>query len=254
MKKHVRAWVALFLFVGLPSAWAQEIPEFSSPVVDELELLSPQEKEQVAHLLVALLRTADISMAVYITQSLQGLTIEDFSIKVAEKWKLGGKQTERGLLFVIAPRDRKLRLEVGYGLEGSIPDLAARRILDEHVVPYFKNSQFADGITEAITVIASKVGKNLVRPRQYRPHIPIGAGRLPIVVLLVLFWIFVSILRRMAGTGHGMWSSRGGSRFPRSLGGGSFGGGWGGGGGGFTGGGGFSGGGGFGGGGSSSSW
>jgi uncharacterized protein len=191
----------------------------------------------------------------------EGAALEDFTVSTAQSWRVGQKKYDNGAVLFVFVDDRKLRLEVGYGLEGALPDAIAKRIISEVIVPEFRAGRPAQGLDAAIdAMIAATRGEYKAEPRPAA-----GSGGLPpmvVLIFIVLLFIFISSVsnraqRRMGGP---LYRSRTyGRRGPwwgGGLGGGGFGGGgWGGGGGGGFGGGGFSGGGGsFGGGGASGSW
>lgn len=187
-------------------------------------------------------------VAVAVFQSLDGEDLEDFSIRLAEKWKIGRRGRDDGVIVVVFIGDRKMRIEVGYGLEGKLTDAICSRIIREDIGPYFKRSEYAAGLAAGIDrifqvlQIAPAPGSGVEAPAPLPRESALNWLSLlfPFGVLLFVI-IFLSIARRGGYTASGSgWSS----------------GGWGGGGGWSSGGGGgFSGGGGsFGGGGSSGSW
>lgn len=194
---------------------------------------------------------------VAIVPSLDGQAIEDLAVHVVETWGLGQKDRNNGVLLLIALKDRKARIEVGYGLEDRLTDALSRRILEDHLFPAFRKGDYAAGIQETCDgIIAATRGAYVAAPRKRR-----ATPSLALIVPLAILVIFILI--GLQG-GSGM-TGRGRRRYYRSgpfwwggglggggFGGGGFGGGGGGGGGGF---GGFSGGGGLsGGGGASGSW
>ncbi len=215
----------------------------SAPVTDEVGLLDSSEQSTLNQWLREIRTKAGVEIAVYIPNSLQDRDIADFSMAVAERWGLGQKKADKGFLFVVAPKERKMRFEVGYGLEGDITDAYSRRVLDDRVKPYFSAGKYAEGIAAGIAAVAEKVG---VDPSLAEKGEPQGAAGIPgWALFLLLFLIFGAgtFLRSLFGVygyyprgrGRGPW---GGGWGGGSFGGGSFGGGsWGGGGGGFGGGG-----------------
>lgn len=233
--------LALALWLFAASALAVEVPYLSGPVVDERGVLTGEEKARIVEAVESLNASGKIQLAVLVAKSLQGEDTAPFALAVVEKWKLGKKGKDDGALFLVVPDERKMRLEVGYGLEGELPDAICKRILDDVVAPFFRNNRLADGIVAGVHAVGESLGVTVggARPKAPRrsEHMPIG---------LLLFLLFLVILFQSFGRSRGWWYGGGG--------------GWGGGGGGWSGGGGggfggFSGGGGsFGGGGSSSSW
>ncbi len=225
------------------SAFPASIPALTGPVVDTANLLSGPEKAAVTSLLERLNASPRVQMAVLITDSLGGADIESYALQVVESWKLGRKGEDTGLLLVIAPNERRMRFEVGYGLEGSLTDIGTKRILSDELAPYFKQGRYSDGLQIAIAAVARELGVDLPTsvPRLKRREQPLNPFAQ--FLLFVLLIIVILVVQSVGGFGGGFGGGRG-------YGGGSFGGGgFGGGGGGFGGGGG-----GFGGGGSSSSW
>jgi uncharacterized protein len=178
-----------------------------------------------------------------------GTTLEDYTVACAQAWKAGQTQRKNGMILFVFPGSRKVRLEVGYGLEGAMPDALARRVLDEQVLPRFRSQDYDGGISAGVeaAIAATKGEYKGTGTTQGRKK---GRNEIPIpfpLVLLLLFLFFFVILPAARGGRRGRYWYLGGGGF----GGGGFGGGFGGGGGG----GGFSGGGGsFGGGGASGGW
>jgi uncharacterized protein len=195
-------------------------------------------------------------VVVAIFRSLEGESLEDFSIRLAERWKVGQKGLDNGVIFLIFLQDRKMRLEVGYGLEPTITDAVASSILSTVVAPRFREGRVADGIDAGLDAIDAAIRGEFrgAAPRQgQNQRIPAFVPLL--FVLLVIVGMFVAAQRNAAvARRHGWTGGSGGWGGPFIGGGGWGGGGFGGSSGGSSGGG-FSGGGGsFGGGGSSGSW
>jgi uncharacterized protein len=183
------------------------------------------------------------------TPSLEGLAIEDYSLRVAEAWKIGHKGLDNGVILTVAPSERAVRIEVGYGLEGVLPDAICARIIREQITPQFRAGQMEAGIVAGVDAIAA-VTRGEVLPHSARPSdsFPTVGSLLQLAFWIVLFLVFFS---RSPWLWWLFMPSPGGYRrggFGGGFGGGGFGGG-GFGGGGFSGGGG-----GFGGGGASGRW
>lgn len=191
-----------------------------------------------------------VEIAVYIPRTLQDRTIEDFSLAVAETWKLGRKKEDKALLFVVAPKEKKMRIEVGYGMEGDITDALSRRVLDNIARPRFREGNYTAGIVESLLALQEKIPMGLEPPPKKRRSGGSKGFVNSIIIFIVILAFILDFVSRLLGFRLFHSGRRGG------WGGGGFGGG-GFGGGGFGGGGGSSwggGGGGFGGGGASSSW
>lgn len=240
--------VFLFLLLFSLSSFALDVPRLSSPVVDNAGLLSSKVKLSLANALVQVKRQTGNEIAVLTVKSLAGESIDGYSMKVSDKWKLGSKNKDNGVLFLIALDERKMRIEVGQGLEGRIPDITAGRIIRE-VKTYFKRGDYKSGIIVGTSKIAQKSGAKLTNtPRVRNRRSSRGSGTLIFLVIMILSMIFG---RGGRGGGGGLLSGM----LLGSMLGGRSGGGFGrGSGGGFSGGGGFGGGGGFSGGGASGGW
>jgi len=148
LKKLIGAFLAILTWSSL--AFGFEVPRLSGPVVDEARLLSPQEQLELSELIRSVQNKGIAQIQVAIIKSLGGEPIEAVSIKITDTWKLGDSKKDNGILFLIAVQDKKMRIEVGQGLEGDIPDLIARRILETKVQPFFRSGQFAQGIRSGL--------------------------------------------------------------------------------------------------------
>lgn len=141
----------LILF-WISSLQAQElrVPELRDPVMDEVGLLSPEVTTGLSRILSTLSSQKGTQIAVFITQDLQGRSLEDFAIKVVEKWKLGTEKDDRGALLLIVRGERKIRIEVGRGLEGELTDLVSRDIIDREMTTRFRSGEFDLGVLQAV--------------------------------------------------------------------------------------------------------
>ncbi len=229
-------YAAFFLLFGGSRIWAEiPVPPFSGYVVDQAGMLNPAEREALASTLRRFEESGLGQMAVLIVPSLEGEPIERFGMRVAEKWKPGSKQNDNGLILLIARDDRALRIEVGYGLEGTINDAKAGDIIRQILVPALREGKPAEGIRHAIDAIAKLIQPDgtwesdpdtpSVRYGADAEELPPHVRLLAIVVFFALF-VLISILTRGRG-----WIIFGGP-FRGAGGSGSFGGGFRGGGGG----------------------
>jgi uncharacterized protein len=243
---------AFFLaLLSLRAAAADKpVPFLSGRVVDEAGMLPADARQRIEEKLAAFEKSTGAQVAVLTVASLDGDPIEDYSIRVVETWKLGKKEKDNGVLLLVAEQDRKMRIEVGYGLEGELTDLESGRIVDNVIRPDFQKGDFAAGIEHGVDAILSALGGGEVPAEP--PARPASKGGPDGMIFIIFIVVFLYIFLRSRGGGRrGPWG--GGGFWGGGFGGGSFGGGRGGGGG--FGGGGFSGGGGsFGGGGASGSW
>lgn len=229
-------------------------------VNDYANVLQPNQAQSLEAQLAQLERDTGHQVAVLTIPTLDGEDLEGFSIRVAESWKIGKKGFDNGAILLVAVKDRRLRLEVGYGLEGIMPDAIAKRITADYVVPYFRRQDYAGGIVAGIAAI-DKILRKEPLPESARKKVQSRGGNLSFPLMIAITLVVLGLMAFSANANRqrsGMWATRGRRQGPTIFGGP---GGWGG--GGFSGGGGFGGGGsdsfsggggGFGGGGSSDSW
>jgi len=152
-------------FSGLAYAKLQEVPELRQHITDSGNLLSAEQRTHIEQILSSLRQTEGSEVAVLIVPTTQPESIEDYSMRVVEKWKLGRKNIDDGVLLLIAKNDRKIRIEVGYGLEGAITDLSAGRIINEYITPEFRRGDFYRGILAGIGQISNLIkGEPLPEP------------------------------------------------------------------------------------------
>ena len=271
------------LLFAAPAA-AQNFPELTGRVVDQANLLSPQQEADLTARSAALEQQSGRQFVVASIASLEGLEIEDYGTRLGRHWGIGTAEEDDGVILLVAPNEKKVRIETGYGAEGFLPDILAGRIIRNEILPRFRNGDMAGGIMTGANSILEQMS---LPPDQARENVAEAAaaerarendstGFLPVIFwVMVIGFVLLAMARRAGGQryrshgkGRGKRRRRGGfdagdaaiilwglsnlSRGSR--------GGWGGGGGfgGFGGGGGFGGfsggGGGFGGGGASGSW
>lgn len=222
-----------------------EIPDHGGIWVhDEADVLSAQTKSTLESILAAERDSTSNQIAILIIPSLNGESLEDFSLRVAEKWQLGKKDKDNGVLLLISKDDRLVRIETGYGLEGSLTDAISSRIIRNEIAPHFRTGDYDGGVQAGVMAIKQAIKGEYINedPSPKKRN----SKRSPLVTILILIIIIVIASRRGGRGGGGHWSAGRGWIGPV--------GGFGGSGGGFSGGGSFGGGGGFGGGGSSGSW
>jgi uncharacterized protein len=225
----------LVLVLNINTAHAElEVPRLTGPVVDKASIMSRRYEQSLSAYIRKIYESTGNQLQVLTVPSLDGESIEGYSIRVVDKWKLGSDEKDNGVLFLVAVQDRRMRIEVGQGLEGDLTDLQAGRIIDG-VKPYFRNREFDAGINFAIKNIANSIGAD----PSAAPHVKRRRKKVRWLDLIFLIIFLLLFLRRIFYfRGFGGRSSWGSSRGWSSGGGFSGGGGgWSGGGGGFSGGG-----------------
>lgn len=259
----------LLLFLAALSlnsaAQAQTFPALTGRVVDGANLLSPEQEAQLSAMSDATEKATGRQLVVATVPDLQGYPIEDYGYRLGRAWKIGQSEADNGIVLIVAPKERRVRIEVGYGLEPIMTDALSGVIIRDAITPRFKAGDMGGGIVAGASAINEQLklpleaaearAKQLIdaAPRQQQRQ---GGGIDLPSILFLAFMLFFVVLPMIFGRAKGR-RYRGGGRpvviWGPGFGGGSSGGGWGG--GGFGGGGGFSGGGGsFGGGGASGGW
>ncbi len=158
MRRCIVRLLALACLGALPlGALGLDVPVLKARVNDYANMLSPATVSSLEEKLADFERKESTQIAVLIIPSLQGEVIEEFSMKVAEKWKIGQKKLDNGVILLIAKEDRRLRIEVGYGLEGKLTDLRAGRIIDRIITPSFKAGDYDRGVTDGVNAIMETV-------------------------------------------------------------------------------------------------
>lgn len=249
------AVVAAFAFAGAAFAADLKFPALTGRVVDDAHILSPATVQKLDGELANLEAQTGHQVVVATVPDLQGHEIEDYGYQLGRTWALGREGVNDGAILLVAPKERKVRIEVGYGLEPVLTDALTSVILQRKVLPQFKQGHMEQGIVDGAEALIAQLSlpedqaKANVEQARAPVHDRGGGPPIPVIlIIVVVFWLISGLLRGGGHRGLGGWWW-----LPLLFMGGGRGGGWGGGGGG--GGGGFSGGGGsFGGGGSSGSW
>jgi uncharacterized protein len=191
---------ALMLCFIAPAFAQVPVPELRSPVTDLTNTLTSEQAAALDQKLRAFEQRKGSQLAVLLVPTTQPEAIEQFSIRVVEAWKIGRRGVDDGVLLLVAKDDRTVRIEVAYGLEGALPDVIANRIVEQVIVPRFRNGRFYEGINEAVDrIIAVLDGEQLPEPAQRaRPRSSEGLGSVLPLLLMVVF-VGSGILRRMLG-------------------------------------------------------
>jgi len=134
--------------------FALDVPPLNGPVNDYAHIFTASETQELNAYLYSIDRQSDLQIAVLTIPSLEGESLEDYSIRVAEKWQIGQKGKDSGVILIIAVQDRKLRIEVGYGLEDRITDAQSSRIIRSIIAPYFKQQEYGKGVLLGVKNLA----------------------------------------------------------------------------------------------------
>jgi uncharacterized protein len=204
-----RALLAAALLLLAPLVRADvAVPQLRTRVTDLTSTLSGDQVKALEGRLAALEAKKGSQVAVLLLPTTQPETVEQYAIRVFDQWKLGRKGVDDGVLLVIAKNDRRLRIEVGRGLEGAIPDAYAKRIIDEDIAPHFRQGDFYGGVSAGVDRIAKLVdGEPMPPPKRAERRDSHGSDSfgdhiwLAIIVAVVLAHMLQSVLGRMAGSG-----------------------------------------------------
>jgi len=205
--------------------FALDIPYLSGRVVDNAGIINTRDETIISNSLKLHEKKTSNQIVVLTIDSLKEESLDGFALKVVEKWKLGQKGKDNGVLLLVSKNDRKLRIEVGYGLEGKLTDLKSNRIIRNIIVPHFKAGKYSTGINKGVWAIIStldgKYQPPARRPRQLRKKTSTLKS-----ILILIFFVFFAFSGRRRGRYYGGFAS-GGSSFGGGFsgGGGSFGGG-----------------------------
>ena len=170
-------------------------------IVDPHAYLTAPEKDEVNRLIQDVRARADIQAAVYLLPALGEESIESLAERAFRKWTLGQAGKDNGVLIVLAMEDRKMRIETGYGLEGVLPDIYAKRIIENDIKPYFKSGDYFQGLdsgTDAIIKYTKGEYKN-DNPKAKKT----GGGASSIGIIIIIVIVIIVILRRGGGGGGG---------------------------------------------------
>ncbi len=209
LNKLSNIFLAAILFLLWASgASALDVPDLKGRVNDYGNMLSSSTERQLDALLEDLEQTDSTQIVVLTIKSLEGDSLEDFSMRVAEKWKIGQKGNDNGAILLVSKNDRKLRIEVGYGLEGTLTDLTSGRIIRNVIVPYFKSGDFDAGISNGVQAMIQAVRgefKGDAKPVRTRQKRSSGAGLFPILVMLFIINRMGRVRRPLGGVLGGIF-------------------------------------------------
>jgi uncharacterized protein len=251
MSKHLKwvCWICLFGCLATGALWAKDLPERPHGYVsDATGILSQQQQYSIEMLAAELENKTTAQLAVVIVPSVRPETIEQYAVRLFEKWGIGRHLKNNGVLFLIAVQDREVRLEVGYGLEGFLTDAVSRSIIERFIIPAFRQGKYDQGVQAGAAAIVGIIAKEygvtvtgqedeVFQTVHRESDNPSEAFALIMFLAMLIFFILNPRLFLYTM----MFSSMGGRGGSWSGGGGGFGGGFGGFGGGMSGGGGASG-------------
>lgn len=198
----------LFLVLG-PASVARgqvDVPANDGWVTDLAGMLSPAEERSLEALMESYRQGSTHEIALLTVPDLGGESVERFALQVARTWKIGSAETSNGALLLVSKGDRKIRIEVGRGLEGNLPDILAGRIIRDVITPAFKAGDFPGGLRKGVEAMHAAIGGDygpIESSRRLRREDRVLGGAVAFLVLLI-FMVILSRARRSGGSDQGM--------------------------------------------------
>lgn len=224
----------IFFYASLNATETQfsSFPSLRGRVVDEVGILSSQTREEIATLSTILEQKTSIQLVVVVLKSLEGRAIEEYGVDLARHWKIGQQDKNNGILLILAPSEREVRIEVGYGLEGDLTDAVSKKIIEKTIIPLLKRNEPGQALLKGTEVIV----QFFISPEEFKKYneVPSREELNSAYVFLIILCVFLFLGRLSKRKGKGRFWGGGGFGGGGS---GGLGGGFGGRGGGFGGGG-----------------
>ncbi|MEO8962540.1 MAG: TPM domain-containing protein [Ginsengibacter sp.] len=208
-----KLFLLLFLFIGFQTGFAQTIESKPNPpraVNDFAHLLESFQAQALEQKLDAYNDSTSSAIAIITVDDLQGYDIAEVSLKYLRDWGIGVKGKNNGVVILVSKSDHKARIETGFGMEGVLPDILAKQIIDQRMIPFFKNNDYYAGLDNAVdAIIQAAAGEYKADPKAGKK----GGGLGGIILLVVIFLIILFIISGRGGGGSGgSYMSRKGSR------------------------------------------
>jgi uncharacterized protein len=203
MKWNFKFILSFLLFTVAITALGQKFPPKPNPprlVNDYAKVMSTDEVNRLEHLLVAYDDSTSNQVAIVIINSLEDYPIEEYANKLFRDWQIGNKKTNNGVLILVAMQDRQFRVEVGYGLEGAIPDITANHILNEDIKPNFRSEKYYEGLSQAAHHIMEAAAGEYKAPEESRRR---GRGSRGGPIGFLIFAVIMIIVFAGRGGGRG---------------------------------------------------
>lgn len=221
-----KIFLSLFLLLSWASVSAQEL-KFPRPrgyVNDFANIIPDTQELQLQSLLLSLEKLTTAQVAVVIMPSIAPYDIEYYAVKLFETWGIGQKGKDNGVLLLVAVKERRVRIEVGYGLEGALPDAICKQIIEKYIIPYFKQGNYGKGISAGVSQIVKYIAREYnIDPSQisgykvYSPQPQRGNSLIGFIIYFILLFIFIRIFGIfgvfLLPTGRGGYWGGGGGGF-----------------------------------------
>ena len=200
MKQYI---IALLLTLISSFGFAQDFPQKPNKLVNDYTgTLSASQIQQLEQKLVAFDDSTSSQIAIAILKSVGDYDIGEYALELGRKWGVGGKSKNNGIMIVVALGDRKISIQTGYGLEGALPDMSVRRIIDNDIKPYFKTGNYYQGLESGTNSIIS-LTKGEYKNDKAKAKGQDGAGLPGVLVIIIIVVVVIIVLKRGGGGGGG---------------------------------------------------
>jgi uncharacterized protein len=201
----MKSFCIILMLILLPHlAFSLEVPQLRGRVNDYANMLSPATAERLEQALAAFENSDSTQIVVLTVNSLEGENLEEYSIKVAEAWRIGQTKLDNGAILLIAKQEHKIRIEVGRGLEGVLTDLTSGRIIRGDIAPYFKKNDYDTGITAGVASIMQVVrGEYQAQPRDLKQGKKSAEPVFTLLVFLLVAVVFLGSFSKYLGAAAG---------------------------------------------------
>lgn len=186
-------WCIVGIIFFVVPAWSLDVPPLTSRVVDQAHVISSTDRSRLTSLLTSHESKTSNQVVILTLPTLEGEPLAPFTHRVASEWKLGQKGTDNGVLFLIAIQERKIRIEVGYGLEGTLTDAKSSQIIRHEIVPRFRAGDFSGGIVAGTQAILGTIEGTYVAPSSANPTEAQGLGLWDSFIIAVMLGTFIGL-------------------------------------------------------------
>ena len=200
-KKYPWLLVSLmgFLLLSSPSFAAFEVPKLKTRILDQANLIDAASKQKINQLLAGHEKASSNQVIVVTLKDLQGYSVEQAGVEMGRAWGVGQKEQNNGIVLILAQAERKVRIEVGYGLEGVMTDAVSATIIQEYILPRFKTGDFSGGLLVGTQAIVAALGGEVIAPVAKSRKSGDGSG-LPSIIFMFIFIAFAA-MGRIGGRG-----------------------------------------------------
>ena len=196
------AWLIWAALAGFAAAAEPDFPKLTGRVVDAAGILAPETRTRIDGKIKAHEDRTGDQLVVATVPSLQDLTVEDYANRLARAWGIGQKKTNNGVLLLVAPKERKVRIEVGYGLEGALTDALSKTIITTAVTPRFRQGDFSGGVEAGVDAILPILAGDADEWQRRAPVREDAVDPVTVIFWIVVIIALVIVLTRMNGGGR----------------------------------------------------